>query len=297
VSDFSFVRAADLPAADLHEANLAAFADYIAGPMHLPFDQWPSLIARQGIDLARSRVAVRDGAIASYAYVCPRPEVGRWRLAIMGALPGARGSGAAPALIDDFLARAKAEGMAHAELECFAANERALRLYRSRGFEVACALNGWKAPDAPPPVDERAATREGAPSGERAPTEVTCEVRPVTREAALAWVDDAGRRIDWLPFQNTSRCLSAQTRPLTFWQYGSAQLVFSAVAGTQTLVHSIIDLDPALGDAQALAQALGAAHPGAFAPPIFPDDLGGAGLRRAGWAPHELNQVLMRRML
>jgi len=276
---FEISAATDLAPADLHAANLAAFADYIAGPMHLPFDQWPSLIARQGIDLARSRVAVRDGAIMSYAYVCPRPDVGRGRLAILGALPAARGTGAAPALIDDFLARAKAEGMGHAELECFAANERALRLYRSRGFEVVCALNGWKAPDEPAPAD------------------VARDLRAVTREAALAWVDDAGRRIDWLPFQNTSRCLSAQVRPLTFWQRGRAQLAFSAVAGTQTLVHSVIDLDPALGDAQALAEALRAAHPGTFAPPIFRDDLGGEALRRAGWAPHDLNQVLMRRVL
>ena len=299
MTDFSFVPAADLPAADLHAANLAAFADYIAGPMHLPFDQWPSLVARQGIDLARSRVAVREGALAAYASVCPRPEVGRWRLAIMGALPAARGSGAAPALIDDFLARAKAEGMTHAELECFAANERALRLYRSRGFEVACALNGWKAPGEVALLEEpgAASADDGAPAREHAPADVPPNVRPVPREAALAWLDDAGRRIDWLPFQNTSRCLSAQARPLTFWQRGSAQLVFSAVAGTQTLVHSVVDLDPALGDAQALAQALAAAHPGTFAPPIFRDDLGGAGLRRAGWAPHELNQVLMRRVL
>jgi len=283
MSDFTFVAATELPAADLHAANLAAFADYIAGPMHLPFDQWPSLIARQGIDLARSRVALRDGAIASYAFVCPRPDVGRWRLGIMGALPAARGTGAAPALIDDFLARAKAEGMRHAELECFAANERALRLYRGRGFEVACALNGWKAPDASSPAD--------APAG------VTREVRPVTREAALAWLDDAVRDVPWLPYQGTSRCLAAQVRPLTSWQCGSAQLVFSVVEGTQTVVHSIIDRDAAMADAKALAQALAAAHPGTFAPPIFRDDLGGAGFALAGWAPHDLSQVLMRRVL
>jgi ribosomal protein S18 acetylase RimI-like enzyme len=277
--------ATDFAAADLHAANLAAFADYIAGPMHLPFDQWPSLIARQGIDLARSRVAVRDGAIASYAYVCPRPDVGRWRLAIMGALPAARGTGAAPALIDDFLARAKAEGMAHAELECFAANGRALRLYRSRGFEVVCTLNGWKAPDEPAPADA------SAPAG------VPREVLAVAREAALAWLDDAVHDVPWLPYPSTSRCLAAQVRPLTSWRCGSAQLVFSAVEGTQTLVHSIIDRDADMADAKVLARALAAAHPGTFAPPIFRDDLGGDGFARAGWAPHDLNQVLMRRVL
>jgi len=181
MADLSLVPATDLSAADLHAANLAAFADYIAGPMHLPFDQWPSLIARQGIDLARSRVAVRDGAIASYAYVCPRPEVGRWRLAIMGALPAARGSGAAPALIDDFLVRAKAADMLHAELECFAANERALRLYRSRGFEVVCALNGWKAPAGAAPAPARDASAR--------------EVRAIDSADALAWLTEADRRI------------------------------------------------------------------------------------------------------
>jgi GNAT superfamily N-acetyltransferase len=277
--------AATIPATRLHAATVAAFSDYVAGPMQLTLEQWPSFVERQGIDLARSRVVVQDGSVVSFAFACPRADDRRWRLAVMGALPAARGTGAATGLLDDFLARAKAEGMAHAELECFAANERAQRLYRGRGFEVVCALNGWRAPDTPAPADEP------APAG------VTREVRPVAREPAFAWLDDASRRLEWLPFQNTARCLSAQPRPLTFWQCGRAQLVFSAVAGTQTLVHSLIDLDPALRDAQALARALRVAHPGTFAPPIFRDDLGGEALQHAGWAPHELNQVLMRRVL
>ena len=276
MTDFAIAYADEFSAADLHAANLAAFADYVAGPIQMTLEQWPSFVGRQGIDLSRSRVAVRDGAIVSFGLVCPRPGVGRWRLAGMGALPAARGSGAAPALLADFLARAKAEGMTHAELECFAANERALRLYRRQGFEVVCALNAWKAPD------------------ELAPARDTREVRPVDRDTAFAWLDEADRRIAWLPFQNTGRSLGAQPRPLTFWQSGSAQLVFSAVEGTQTLVHSLVDLDPALRDAEALAHALRAAHPGTFAPPVFRDDLGGEALTRAGFEPHGLNQVLMR---
>jgi len=283
MSDFTLAAADSFAAADLHEANLAAFADYIAGPLQLGFDQWPSLVARQGIDLARSRVAVRDGVIAAYAFACPRPESGRWRLGIMGALPAARGTGAAPALIDDFLARAKAEGMAHAELECFAANERALRLYRRHGFEVVCPLNGWKLPadTAPPPARDASARA----------------VREIDRAAALAWLAEADRRIPWLPFPNTARCQAAQVRPLTFWQCGSALMLFSVVEGTPTQIHVLIDLDPALHDAGTLAHAIRAAHPDAFAPPILRDDLGGAALERAGFVRPALNQVLMRRAL
>lgn len=283
MTDFTLATADGFAAADLHAANLAAFSDYVAGPMQLTFDQWPSLVARQGIALDRSRVAVIDGAIVSHAFVCPREADGRWRLAIMGALPAARGTGAAPALLDDFLTRARAEGMAHAELECFAANERALRLYRGRGFEVVCPLDGWKLPGDAAPAHARDALAR--------------DVREVDRATAFAWLAEAGRRIAWLPFPNTERCQAGQVRPLTSWRCGSALMLFSVLAGTPTQIHVLIDLDPALRDAETLARAIRAAHPDAWAPPILRDDLGGAALGRAGFVRQELGQVLMRRAL
>jgi len=281
MATFRLVAADTLPEADLHAATVAAFADYLAGPFRMTLEQFPSFIARQGVDLARSRVAMHDGAIAAFAFVCPRPEVGRWRLGAMGALPAARGTGAAPALLDDFIARAKSEGLPWAELECFAANERALRLYRGRGFEAMAALDGWKLPD-------DASVLAPAPAG---------DVRAVDLGSALAWLADADQRIEWLPFPNSARCMAAQSRPLSFWQHGGAQLVFSVVDGTPTQIHSLVDLDPALDDAEVLARALAAAHPGVFAPPILRDDLGGSALRRAGFMANDLSQVLMKRQL
>ena len=278
MTGLTFVAADTLPAADLHAATVAAFADYLAGPFQMTLEQFASFIGRQGVDLARSRVALHDGAIGAFAYVCPRPEVGRWRLGVMGALPAARGSGAAPALLDDFIARARAEGLPRVELECFAENERALRLYRRRSFELVCPLNGWKPAEASAPAP--------APAG---------DVRAVDRATAFAWLAEANRRIAWLPFPNTDRSLSAQPRPLTFWQCGKAQIAFSVVEGTPTQIHSLVDLDPALRDAEALAHAVRAAHPDVFAPPILRDDLGGEALRRAGFAPHGMSQVLMQR--
>ena len=281
MSSFTLVAADTLAEADLHAATVEAFADYLVGPFNMTLGQFPSFIGRQGIDLARSRVAVRDGAIAAFAFNCPRPEVGRWRLGVMGALPSARGTGAAPALLDDFVARARDQGLPWVELECFAENERALRLYRSRGFEVVAPLNGWKLPDDASP---------GAPARDARAVEVE-------RADALAWLAEADRRIEGLPFPNSERCMAAQVRPLHFWRCGSAQLVFSVLEGTTTQIHSLIDLDPALDDAEVLARAVAAAHPDVFAPPIFRDDLGGAALPRAGFVPHMMSQVLMRRKL
>ena len=278
----TLVGADTLVPADLHAATIAAFADYLVGPFQMTLEQYPSFIGRQGIDLARSRAAVVAGAIGAFAFVCPRPEVGRWRLGVMGALPAARGTGAAPALLDDFIARATAEGLPWVELECFAENERALRLYRDRGFEVVCALNGWKAPEPDAHAPATAAARD---------------VHAIDRECALAWLGDADRRLEWLPFPNSDRCMAAQVRPLTFWRCGTAQVAFSVVEGTPTQIHSLIDIDPGLRDAETLARAVLAAHPDAFAPPILRDDLGGAALRRAGFVPHGMSQVLMNRKL
>lgn len=281
MSGFTLVAADTRADAELHAANLAAFSDYIAGPLQLTIDQWPSLLGRQGIDLARSRVAVRDGEVVAYAYACPRTESGRWRLAIMGATPSARGTGAAQALLDDFLARAQAAGMRAAELECFAQNERALRLYRSRGFSVVCPLNGWKSAGAPEP----AAARDPSPR----------DVRSLAREDAFAWLAAANERVEMLPFPNTHFSQASQPRPLTFWQCGEALMAFSVVEGTATHLHSLVDLDPLLRGAETLARALRDAHPDVFAPPVLRDDLGGAALARAGFEPAPLNQVLMKR--
>ncbi len=63
MSSFTLVAADTLSEADLHAATVAAFADYLAGPFEMTLAQFPSFIARQGVDLARSRVAISDGAI------------------------------------------------------------------------------------------------------------------------------------------------------------------------------------------------------------------------------------------
>jgi ribosomal protein S18 acetylase RimI-like enzyme len=279
VSALTLVAADAVAPADLHAAFTDAFSDYVAGPFLLTLDQWPSLLARQVVDLAASRVAVdASGRILAFAKTARRPAIGRWRLAAMGARPEARGTGAAPALLDDFIARARAEGVRGLELECFQKNERALRLYRGRGFAVVHALNGWSAAAAGRGAD--------APAQER-PQEVG-------REDAFGWLDEATLRVPDLPLQFTPPSLRAATRPLTCWRSGSAQLVFSVVGDTPIQVHSLVDLQGAQHDAEMLVRALRAAYPdhAITVPPLQRDDLGGEALRRAGFEMAELNQVL-----
>jgi ribosomal protein S18 acetylase RimI-like enzyme len=293
MSDFALGAGDTLSSADLHAATLAAFADYLIGPFQMTLAQWPSFIGRQGIDLAASRVALRCGRAVAFAFVAPRPEIGRWRLAVMGALPEARGTGAAPGLLDNFIERAATQGLPEVELECFAENERALKLYRSRGFDEVQALRGWKA--------GARAEEANVASAIRAPADDASAPAPraVDRNTAFAWLAEANRRIRDLPFPVTPSSLQAQVRPLTFWQQGSAQLVFSIADGTPIQVHSLVDPDAGQRDAQSLLRALRSAHPDAEidVPQLQRDDLGGEALRREGFAPNGMHQVLMRRRL
>jgi len=267
--------------ADWLAAFTAAFSDYLIGPFKLTPAQWPGFLTRQGAEMPLSRGALVDGELRAFALVAPRPALGRWRLATMGAVPAARGSGLAPILLDDFMARAAAAEVETVELEVFAANERALRLYRGRGFEIAHPLTGY----------ERAAD---------APTVSGPAIEPVALDAAWAWLDDAERRLADLPLQVTAAPLAAAAFAspgvLHAWRSGDAQLVFADRPGEPVIAQSLVDHDPAQPGAEALARALAAAFAGRVlrVPALQRPDLGGEALRRAGFAPQALHQWMMK---
>ncbi|GAP35434.1 GNAT family N-acetyltransferase [Piscinibacter sakaiensis] len=265
----------------LHAAFVAAFADYLAGPFELPLAAWPGFLARQGIALAQSRV-VRgaDGAVLAFAFVAPRPAARRWRLATMGAVPAARGRGAAPALLDDLLQRARAAGLEGVELEVFERNERARRLYAGRGFEARHRLDGWRhepAPDAAGPARPAAA-------------------EPVDLDTAAAWLARADAACPELPLQVLAPAVAGLEAPFVALQRGRAQLLASAPATGPLRIASLVDLDPRQADAQALVEALLAQHPGraVVVPQLQREDVGGAALHRAGFAALPLHQQWMR---
>lgn len=261
----------------LHAAFTAAFADYLIGPFMLAPADWPAFLARQAIDLAASRVALDTaGEVDAFAFVAWR-DARRARLATMGARPSARGSGIAPALLDELIGRLAAQGVSTLELEVFAQNERALRLYRSRGFEVRHALHGY--------------TMACAASGDGPQTGIT----EVERSAAMAWLGAAAQRIDGLPLQVTPTCLAASPAPLVAWRAHDAQCVFHVADGATLRIASLVDLDAAQPGARALVRALAGRHPGHTlqVPALQRLDVGGQALRDAGALPQPLHQWLM----
>jgi hypothetical protein len=240
--------------------------------------QWPAFLARQGVDLSLSRLAFAADGPAAFALVAPRNDVGRWRLATMGALPAARGTGAAAALLDDVVARAAAAAVSAVELECFEQNERALRLYRGRGFASLHPLYGY-----------RHQGHTSAPDGGG--------VEAVAIDDAFDWIDAFQREVKDLHFQVTPASLRASPVQLQAWRRGDAQLVFSCAGPDVLTIHSLLDPQPAQHDAQALAGALLHRHPGyaVNVPQLQRPDLGGEALERLGFQRLALNQLLLRR--
>ncbi|TFY97506.1 GNAT family N-acetyltransferase [Ramlibacter rhizophilus] len=273
--EFQIIGARDVEPASLHAAFTAAFADYLIGPFETSLDQWPQFLARQCIDLDLSRVALQQGRPLAFCLSAPRTDLGRWRLGTMGALPAARGSGAAPALLDDWLARARDAGMDAVELECFAQNTRALRLYQGRGFEVIDELHGYAGR-----LTTAAATAPDA----------------VALPQAYAWLDAQAAQ---LPLQVSPPSLRALPVRLQAWRGPQAQLVFSEGPGPRITVHSLVDVGREQGGARDLVASLQARYADheLHVPPLQRPGLGGAALLQLGLKRLPLHQLWMRRTL
>ena len=282
------IAADAVPMEQLHAALVDAFADYIVGPFQLSAEQMPAFLTRQAVALSASRVATKQGQIHAIALVSLRSDIARWRLATLCAVPLARGTGVTHRLMDDLVSRATAFGASALELECFAQNERAVRLYQRYGFRTAAELRAWSS----------RARGPGQSTG--GVLSASAFVREVGRAEGLAWQHAAARDIPDLPLQVAGDLLATSTRPLRFWQSGTAQLVFSAVEGDPVLIHGLVDSSVALRDAEILVARLQATYPDCeikAMPQVHRADLGGEALRRLGFEDTALYQLLMVRSL
>ena len=289
----------------LREAFNAAFADYLIGPMTVAAEGWPVLLARQGVQLAASRV-VTDGTgqVLAFALVAPLKERAgrsrasmspaggglgsadpgglirhRTRLATMGARPDARGAGHAPRLLDTVIGEARARGDRTIELEVFARNARALALYRSRGFEPVAELHGYT-------------RRPGEPAAA-----ATDRIDEGGQADAVAWLEGCG--VEGLPFQIGAQSIAAVATPVKAWRCAGAQMVFSDADPTRIAVLSLVDADARQHGSRQLARVLAAHYPQAVLrmPQLLRLDRGGDALAAEGWTREPLHQLLLRRPL
>lgn len=275
VPDFHVVQANAVPADHVRDCLNEAFSDYL---IRLPkFDEtgWQAFLYRQGCDLSLSRVGLDGDRVMAFALVTPR-DAERWRVAVMGARPESRGTGIAARLLDDLISRAAENRLRTVELEVFAQNERAFRLYRSRDLTPSCALYGFEGVvgQCPPLHPYQTATLEEAASW------------------ALAF---EGQSANALPWQVCGDAISRFPAQAFCWRLDDAQLVWLEAPGTIT-VQSLLDRNEEYSGAAKLLQALRATYPEAIlrAPQLHSEHGPALAFRQNGWQQMELNQLLMK---
>jgi GNAT superfamily N-acetyltransferase len=207
-----------------------------------------------GVDLAASRVAVRDGTAVAGALVARRG----WssRLAGMSVVPEARGTGVGRALVERLLEEARGRGERRMELEVIEQNAPAVRLYESAGFERRRRLVG---------------ALGRPPAGPVVPSELT-EADPRILAAAVAahgWPD--------LPWQVSAESLAHAGPPTEAWRLGPAWALVALPAPETLLLRAVVTEASARrqGHGRALLQALMARHPGREwrASALFPEEI------------------------
>jgi len=267
----TFAAAAELPYVELAQLFERTFAGYVVPVRATP----AALEARnriEHVDLFASPIALHGAVPVALALVARRGR--KSRIAAMGVVVEARGSGVAQALLDKVIGDARARGDTSLVLECIASNERALRLYRRAGFVPTRRLVGWRA---------------GALAPEAQPI---VEVDPAELGRVLARSDDGG-----LPWQLAPASLASLTAPSRGWTIDGSAFAVGSVLEQEVALRAVFTRPERrrAGHAARLLRGLAAA----FAPlplvmnPIAPDGLGRELAAHLGAVPHELAQVEM----
>jgi len=251
-----------------------AFSDYLIRMPALDAEGWRGFVNRQGVDISLSRVGLREDRVEAFALATARDSK-IWRIAVMGARPDLRGTGLAPRLLDETLDDARSRGLSSVELEVFAQNERAFRLYESRGMKPVSSLFGYEAVAGRPGSD--------------------VPVQPVTLDRARLRAQEIERASALpLPWQVGPAAISRLPGTAQCWQHCSAQVVFSEMMGL-IHIHSLLDSSTDHHSAAELLGALRAAFPEAVlrAPQLQAEHGAAQAFRSAQWTEAALFQYLM----
>jgi GNAT superfamily N-acetyltransferase len=133
--------AASYPLTTLAELFTAGFAGYVI-PMRMTPEDLAERVASEDIDLAASRVVLRDDIPVGLGLVSRRG----WqsRVAAMGIRSEARGHGFGWVLLQRLLQDARVRGDRRMRLEVFESNAPARALYERGGFRASARLVGYE---------------------------------------------------------------------------------------------------------------------------------------------------------
>lgn len=248
------------------------FADYLVA---VQFDAATLLdaVRQDGIDLASSRIVLRDGAAVGVALIARRGWTSR--LAGMALVPEARGQGAGRWCMGQLLDEARARGERAMVLEVIEQNAPAVGLYKGCGFGTRRRLVSYVA----------------APHTEAAAGDDLEEVDlyEVARLVTAHGLPD-------LPWQISGESLAGIGPPNRAYRLGAAYVALSDPGAARVAIRSLLVRPEGRGQGQAtrLLRAVMAAHPGRAwqVPALCPEEVGFV-FEAAGFERDLLSQLQM----
>lgn len=276
---FEIIPAHELSLAEQAVVANKAFAGYIGGWTDLDAGTLARFLTLQGADLFYSRIIRMDGELVGFGYINRTGTI--LRLAGMGIIPDARGSGAARALLDKLFSEAEERGDEAMVLEVIEQNPRAVALYRRHDFRDLARLTGWR--------------RSGGGSPPEHASIVGDEV-PVLQALRIPAAMDYPE----LPWQ-ISRHAAAKALVTRAFRTETVCIIIGDPEATPVRIYAALSVDPPRGlvwhEMRSVLAGVIARFPKRdfFAPAIFPEDFGTQLFEPLGFKFEPISQFLMRR--
>jgi ribosomal protein S18 acetylase RimI-like enzyme len=138
---FALQPASNFPIADVANLLTRGFEGYFV-PINIDQNALLTMMRRDGVDLAESRVISKDGEPIGVALIARRGWTSR--LAAMGIVPTGRNGGAGTWVMEQLVQEARARGERQMVLEVIEQNTAGMKLYEKIGFKRLRRLVGFQ---------------------------------------------------------------------------------------------------------------------------------------------------------
>lgn len=272
--NFETVPAAEISFAEQARIINAVFEGYVGGWHDLTAETLTKFLCLQGADIFYSRFVRGNQEWAGLAYISRNGNI--LRLATMGIVPSARGSGASSTLINHLFEEMRSRGDKTMTLEVVQQNPRAVALYRRHHFRQTAQLIGWR-------LGELAAIpNESLPEPEEIPV-------------ALALNAPNPRNYPEIPMQ-VSRFAIAKVEGTRAFRVGDVCVVIGNPTAAEVRVHGFFSQSHNWENLRAALTSVIRQFPECtfFTPPVFLEEYGTQVFEPLGFAREPISQFYMR---
>ena len=246
-------------------------------PIHITEAVMITMLRRDGIDLASSRVLVKDEEPIGIGFIARRGWTSR--LAAMGIVSNSRSGGAGKWAMQNLIEEAKARGEKEMVLEVIEQNTAGVKLYEKVGFKKIRRLVGYKLETVP-----------SDPAASNAKEELQeIDIRDLARQVTYHGIKD-------LPWQLSGTTIMQHTPPSRAFRLNDAYCLISNPDATDISISSVLvkARSRGAGLSGVLLRSLFAKYPNKIwhVSPIYPEEMGFI-FEQVGMMPETLSQWQM----